>query len=126
MLLTALAIDILMPRILSFNIPSSSIRACSSAVDFSFRSQLHKDVSNPLEYHPGSSRGYDATAAWNKVEWVRHQATPQGPKSFLDNQCEFMTYVAVSIHLLLQFDSDGPFSKNYAIDTASGTRTFRA
>ena len=38
----------------------------------------------------------------------------------------FVNYVAVDIHLLLQFYSEDRFSRNYAMDAATGPRTFRA
>ena len=43
------------------------------------------------------------------------QATPEGPKSFLDDQWQVRDYVAFSIRLLFQFHSDGRFSRNYAM-----------
>ena len=49
----------------------------------------------------------------------------EGPKSFLDDQWQFVNYVAISIRLLLQFDSDERFSRNYTMDSG-GLRTFRA
>ena len=77
--------DILTTCVFSFNLSSSSVRACNSAVDFSFRSQiLPSDVSDHLEYHPEASQGKDATTTWDRVEEVPLQAAPEGPKSFLD------------------------------------------
>ena len=86
--LTALAMDISIARVWPFNLSSSSIRACSSAVDFSLWSQSPRDVPNHLEYHPEAPRGHDATTTWNQVKEVHFQATPEGPKSFLDNQLQ--------------------------------------
>ena len=100
--------DIPMACILSFNLSTSSIRACSSAIDFNFRSQWPRDVSNHLEYHPEAPRGHDATTSWNQVETVLLQATPEGPKSFLDNQWQvrsssglLSTYVCCSNSTLM-------------------------
>ena len=84
--LTASATDLPMACTWSFNLSSSSIRVSSSAADFSHWSQFLRDLSNHLEYHPEVSREYDATTAWNWVEEVPLQATPEGPRSCLDNQ----------------------------------------
>ena len=105
---------------LSFKLSSSAIRVFSSAVDFSLRSQLPRDVSNHLEYHPEAPRRCDATTACNQVEKAPLRAAPEGPKYFLDNQYNyrFVNCLAASIRLLLQFDSDDRFSRSYAMDVA--------
>ena len=119
--------DIPTTCVFSFNLSNSSVRACSSAVAFSFRSQLPRDVSDHLEYHPEASRWKDATTAWDQVEEVPLQAAPEVSKSFLDISGGFVDKVAVSIHLLLQFDSDDDrLNKHYAMDAARGLCTFRA
>ena len=118
--------DIPIACIRSLNPSSSSTRAWSSAVEFSLRSQSPRHVWNLLEYHPEAPQWNDAITACYQVEEVPLRAAPEGPKSFLDIQCQVRDYVAVSIHLLFQFHSDDRFNRSYAMGTARGLRTFRA
>ena len=51
---------------------------------------------------------------------------PEDLKSFLKDQWQVRELVAVSIRMLLQFDSDDRFSKDYAMESARGLCTFHA
>ena len=130
LLLTTFSMEIPTACIWSFSLSSCSIRSPSSAVDLSLWFQLLlRDVSNLLEYHPEAPWRHDATTACHQVEEVPLQATPEGPKSFPDNQWqvrEFVNYVAVSIRFLLQFDSDDRFNRDYAMGAARRLRTYCA
>ena len=59
---------------------------CSSAVELSPDLNRPGDVANHLEYHPQAPRGRDATTSCDQVEEVRFRATPEAPKSFLEDQ----------------------------------------
>ena len=79
---------------------------------------------NPLEYHAEAPRAHSATIAYVQVAKVLLQATPEGVHSCLDNQFQVVNYTAVSIRLLLQFHSDGQFSRNYTREVARELGTF--
>ena len=85
--LTALAMDMPMACIWPFRLSSSPTRTSSSAVEFSHSFNHPPLESNLLEYLPEASRSHNATAAYARVEEVPLQATPEGLKFFLDDQC---------------------------------------